>query len=169
MLTFLPAAFSVTFFPATFHPVVIPLFDFPFVTSALTSFLPFIFPHATCTSLLSCPIVTPSFSTVTFFHVTFLHVKFSGVLSQFVFLEIKITLHPLSLLSSSVLSLHCTFRPLYHLSIILRLQLLCLLFYLSYILSNNQICSILLINLLKARLPYYHPPTVLIMLKNTVN
>ena len=57
------------------------------------------------TSLLSCPLVPPSFSTV-----TFRHVMFSVVLSPFVFFAIA--LPPLSLLSSSFLSLHCSFQPL---------------------------------------------------------
>ena len=106
---------------------------FPLPLSLLSllflSFLPLFFCHHPCYSLpfghiysrslsslhlSSCriylPLVPPSFSTVTFSPVTFLHVMFSVVLSPFVFLAM--TLPPLSLLYSSVLSLHCSFRPL---------------------------------------------------------
>ena len=57
--------------------------------------LPFVFPPVASTSLISCPLVPPSFSTVTFSPVTFLHVMFPVVLSPFVVLAI--TLPPLSI------------------------------------------------------------------------
>ena len=93
---FSPAAFSVVpFFPVSFLPVIVLVIDFRLVTSTLTSFLPFVFPPVASTYLISCPLVPPSFSTVTFFPVTFLHVMFPVVLSPFVFLAIS--LPPLSI------------------------------------------------------------------------
>ena len=81
------------------------------LTSVSTSLLPIISPLVACTFLLSCPIVTISFSTVTFSPVTFLYVLLSVVLSPFVFLVITLPSH--SLLSSYFLSTHCSFGPLY--------------------------------------------------------
>ena len=69
-----------SFLSCLFFPLIIPVIDFPFVTSTLTSF---IFPPVACSYVLSCPTVTPSFSTVTFFPDTFLHVMFSVLLFRF--------------------------------------------------------------------------------------
>ena len=49
-------------FSSCHHPVI----GFPFDTFTVSSFLPFIFPLATCTSLLPCPNVPSSFTTVLF-------------------------------------------------------------------------------------------------------
>ena len=117
-------AFSVVpFFPAPFLPVIIPVINFPFDTSTMTSFLPFIFPPVTCTSLLSCLIAPLSVSTVTYSPVTFLQAMVSVVLSPFVFLALALDLTPLNLLSSSFLSLHCSFWPLPSVSLVILISI----------------------------------------------
>ena len=96
VVDFSTAIFSVPFFPASFLLVIIPVIDFHFVTATLISFLPFIFPPGICTSLISCLVFPPSFSTVTFS-------PSPSCMSCF--------LSPLSLLSSSFLCLQCSVLP----------------------------------------------------------
>ena len=106
VVDFSPAAFSgVPFFLASFVPVSIPLIDFLFDTSTLTSFLPFIFPAVTSTYLMSYCHILIFYSH--FLPVISLHVMLSVVLSTFVFPFN----YPLLLLSSSLLSPHCSFWP----------------------------------------------------------
>ena len=92
-----------------FFPIIIPVIHFPFVTSSLTSFLPFVFLLVTYTYLLSCPIVPPSFSAVIFSPATFLNIMFNVVLSQFVFSSHHPP--PVTVLSALFFSLYCSFRP----------------------------------------------------------
>ena len=108
--TFPPAAFAVVlYFPASFPPLITTVIVLPFVTSTLTSCLSLHLPPVACTSfsrvplslsrsLLSLSPLSPS-------------CMFTVILSPFVFLVI--TLPPLNLLSSSFLSLHCSFRPIF--------------------------------------------------------